>query len=138
MKGNISLKDFITDVKTELRNAINDEDPFFFLDDVELEVSFALNASAKGSAKFVVFDLDGNVQAAQTHKVKLKLTPFVEEKVTSTASKLQLPRSQAKPQLKSRSELRQTNREQPRMKVGSSKPRGNDIYENRKSPTMKK
>ncbi len=78
MKGNISLKAFIEEVKTELKEAINEDDPFFELGDVELEVSFALDAEAKAGAKLYVIDIGGSTKATQTHKVKLTLTPFVE------------------------------------------------------------
>jgi hypothetical protein len=78
MKGNISLKSFIEEVKNELKASINDEDPFFELGDVELEVSFALDAEAKAGAKLYVIDVGGSTKATQTHKVKLTLTPFVE------------------------------------------------------------
>lgn len=78
MKGNISLKSFIEEVKNELKASINDEDPFFELGDVELEVSFALDAEAQAGAKLFVVDVGGSTKATQTHKVKLTLTPFVE------------------------------------------------------------
>ena len=78
MKGNISLKSFIEEVKNELKASINDKDPFFELGDVELEVSFALDAEAKAGAKLFVVDVGGSTKATQTHKVKLTLTPFVE------------------------------------------------------------
>ncbi|MGP1720655.1 trypco2 family protein [Shewanella frigidimarina] len=77
MKGNISLKSFIEEVKNELKASINDEDPFFELGDVELEVSFALDAEAKAGAKLYVIDVGGSTKATQTHKVKITLTPFV-------------------------------------------------------------
>ena len=80
MKGNISLKEFIEDVKKELRDSVNDNDPFFIMGDVELEVSFGLDAEAKAGAKLFVLDVGGSTKATQTHKVKLTLSPFVEEK----------------------------------------------------------
>ncbi|OCH03720.1 hypothetical protein A6E09_18390 [Aliivibrio fischeri] len=136
MKGNISLKDFITDVKTELKSAINNDDPFFFLDDVELEVSFSLNANAKGSAKFVVVDVGGDIQAAQTHKVKLKLTPFVEDKKSQVRKKPQVPKS-TQPRLAHRSLVQEESSNQQRVTVGRSK-KGYDSPRFRRSPTMKK
>ncbi|WP_219566515.1 trypco2 family protein, partial [Vibrio parahaemolyticus] len=48
------------------------------MEEVELEVSFTLDAKAEGSAKLVVLDVGGNVQASQVHRVKLKLTPIHE------------------------------------------------------------
>ncbi|WP_420604923.1 trypco2 family protein [Vibrio parahaemolyticus] len=41
------------------------------MEEVELEVSFTLDAKAEGSAKLVVLDVGGNVQASQVHRVKL-------------------------------------------------------------------
>ena len=76
MKGNISLKDFITEIRTELEQAqVPEKDAFFALQEVQLEVSFALDASAKGSGKFIVVDVAGETKATQTHKVTLKLVP---------------------------------------------------------------
>lgn len=79
MKGNISLTDFIKEVKGELRAAIDNEDPFFEMGEVELEVTFALDIGGKAGVKLVVLDLGGETKATQTHKVKIKLHPFVEE-----------------------------------------------------------
>ena len=78
IKGNISLKDFIEEVKNELKSAVDEETPFFLMDEVELEVSFTLDAKAQGSAKLVVLDVGGDVKASQAHRVKLKLTPIHE------------------------------------------------------------
>ncbi|MCF7545496.1 trypco2 family protein [Pseudomonas petrae] len=78
MKGMISLVDFIKEVKNELRAAVDEEDPFFEMGDVELEVTFALDASAKAGAKLFVVDIGGETKATQSHKVTVKLHPFVE------------------------------------------------------------
>jgi len=86
MKGNISLKEFIEDVKNELREASESEDPFFIMDEVELEVSFALNTKGTAGGKFIVIQLGGEVNASQVHKVKLKLTPFKEESIEPVKS----------------------------------------------------
>ena len=94
MKGNISLKNFIEDVKNELREASESDDPFFIMNEVELEVSFALDTKGKAGAKLIVFDIGGEVNAAQMHKVKLKLTPFKEEKNTSNLSSVMQKRRQ--------------------------------------------
>ncbi|MEC4091388.1 trypco2 family protein [Pseudoalteromonas rubra] len=77
-KENISLKDFIEKVKSELKSAVDEETPFFLMDEVELEVSFTLDIKTQGSAKLVVLDVGGDVKASQVHRVKLKLTPFHE------------------------------------------------------------
>ncbi|UVL01382.1 trypco2 family protein [Pseudomonas sp. B21-048] len=80
----ISLVDFIKEVKQELRAAVDTEDPFFEMGEVELEITFALDASAKAGLKLVVADFGGETKATQPHKVKVKLHPFVEvEEVVS-------------------------------------------------------
>lgn len=76
MKGGISLQEFIESVKSDLKAASKSKDPFFIVGDVELEVSFSLQAAAGGKVKFLVVDAGGDVEAHQTHKVKLTLTPF--------------------------------------------------------------
>ncbi|MGR3885887.1 trypco2 family protein [Pseudomonas sp. 1152_12] len=78
MKGKISLVDFIKEVKNELRAAVDNDDPFFEMGDVELEVTFALDISGKAGVKLVVAELGGETKATQTHKVKITLHPFVE------------------------------------------------------------
>jgi hypothetical protein len=79
MKGNISLRSFIAEVKEELRATVDNVNPFFDIGEVELEVSFTLNVQAKGGVKLVVVNAGASTEASQTHKVKLKLTPFVLE-----------------------------------------------------------
>ncbi|PIK80030.1 MULTISPECIES: trypco2 family protein [unclassified Pseudomonas] len=91
MKGMISLVDFIKEVKQELRAAVDKEDPFFEMGDVELEVTFALDATAKAGAKLFVVDIGGETKATQTHKVKVMLHPFVEDDVAQ-----QIPAHHAK------------------------------------------
>ena len=86
MKGKISLKDFIQEVKDDLRAAVNDDDPFFIMENVKLEVSFGLDIEAKTGAKFVVFDIGAKTKAQQTHKVTINLTPFVTKDVTGPSS----------------------------------------------------
>lgn len=76
MKGNISLKDFIREVKEDLQSAVDKENPFFYLGEVELEVSFVLDAQASAGAKLVVVDIGGKTTATQLHKVKIKLIPY--------------------------------------------------------------
>lgn len=78
MKGRISLKDFILNIKQELKEIQTHdiEKAFFELKEVNLEVSFALDASAEGSSKFIVIDLKGSTKATQTHKVSIKLDPI--------------------------------------------------------------
>lgn len=77
MKGNISLSDFIKEVKAELIQTIDNDNPFFEMGEVQLEVSFSLDASAKAGAKLLVLDVGGSTKATQTHKVTIKLHPFV-------------------------------------------------------------
>lgn len=78
MKGMISLVDFIKEVKKELRAAVDEDDPFFEMGDVELEVTFALDASAKAGAKLFIVDIGGETKATQSHKITVKLHPFLE------------------------------------------------------------
>lgn len=78
MKGNISLKEFIKSVKEELLDSLDEKEPFFVLDEVELEAAFTLDVEGKAGAKLVVVDIGGSTSASQVHRVKLKLTPFVE------------------------------------------------------------
>ncbi|MDX7900058.1 trypco2 family protein [Aeromonas media] len=79
MKGNISLKDFIDDVKKELIEASKTKSPFFLMDEVELEVSFGLSAHGKAGGRFVVFELGAEIDSSQVHRVKLKLIPYKEQ-----------------------------------------------------------
>ncbi|TNZ67194.1 hypothetical protein CGK42_22325 [Vibrio parahaemolyticus] len=72
-KGNVSLKDFIEEVKSELKSAVGEETLFFLMEEVELEVSFTLDAKAEGSAKLVVLDVGGNVQASQVSSSKIEI-----------------------------------------------------------------
>ncbi len=77
VKGRISLSEFIKETKQELRSAVDEDDPFFYLDRVDLEVTFGLDVEAKVGAKFFVFDAKTSVQGVQTHKVTMSLTPFL-------------------------------------------------------------
>lgn len=80
MKGSISLGEFIEEVKKELRQAQEtSKEPMFQLSEVNLEVSFGVDASAKAEGKLMFFvDLSGEAKASQLHKVSLKLTPLEE------------------------------------------------------------
>ena len=77
MKGNISLKDFIKGVKEELISSIDNETPFFEINDVQLEVSFGVEVEAEAGFKLFVFDAKTKGSASQSHKVTISLTPFV-------------------------------------------------------------
>lgn len=79
MKGYISLKEFIKSVKKDIVSAIDTKSPFFYMDEVELEVSFFLDAEATAGANILVVDIGGKTKASQCHKVRIKLTPFVNE-----------------------------------------------------------
>lgn len=79
MKGNISLKDFIKGVKEELISSLDNETPFFEINDVQLEVSFGVEVEAEAGFKFFVFDAKAKGGASQSHKVTINLTPFVLE-----------------------------------------------------------
>jgi|GEM_PF-1973972 len=77
MKGKISLKDFIHQVKDELIDAQDDsKTPFYELETVELEVAFALETKGGAKGKLVVLELGGETTAAQTHRVTLTLKPL--------------------------------------------------------------
>lgn len=76
MKGNISLKEFVESVKNDLISAADNDNHFFHLDNVELEITFGLDASAKAGAKLFVVEFGGEAKASQVHKVKLTLTPL--------------------------------------------------------------
>lgn len=82
------MADFIREVKADLLEALDNETPFFEIGDVELEVSFALDASAKAGAKLFVVDIGGETKATQTHKVKIQLHPFV-----NSFAPLELPKT---------------------------------------------
>ncbi|RON62813.1 hypothetical protein BK669_15300 [Pseudomonas fluorescens] len=71
------MKSFIGEVKKELLASVDDASPFFDIGEVELEVSFTLDIKAKGGVKFVVVNAGASTKASETHKVKLKLTPFL-------------------------------------------------------------
>ncbi|ATD07276.1 MULTISPECIES: trypco2 family protein [Pseudoalteromonas] len=79
MKGQISLADFISEVKKELVEAVKnkkeDDDPFFTLNAVELQTEFGLKAEASGGFKFFV-DLSAKTEANQRHCVTLKFSPI--------------------------------------------------------------
>ncbi|HUW50277.1 MAG TPA: trypco2 family protein [Sulfuricella sp.] len=80
MKGSISLGEFIEEVKKELRQAQEtSKEPMFQLSEVNLEVSFGVDASAKAEGKMFFVDLSGEAKASQLHKVSLKLTPLETE-----------------------------------------------------------
>lgn len=85
MKGHLSLKDFIKSVKDDLKSALDTKDPFFYMDEVELEVLFFLDAEARAGARFFVVDIGGKTKASQYHKVRMKLTPFVGKEKTVNA-----------------------------------------------------
>ncbi len=79
MKGNISLSDFIHQVKKELIDAQHKSgDPFYRLTEVKLEVSFTLNATGKAGFDLCVVELNGETKAEQVHKVQLTLLPLAE------------------------------------------------------------
>lgn len=77
MKGNINLKEFISQVSKELRDcqSRDPENAFLELTGVTLEVSFTLDSSAKGSGKFIVVDVGVEARASQVHRVTLQLDP---------------------------------------------------------------
>ncbi|HCH3994556.1 trypco2 family protein [Vibrio diabolicus] len=79
MKGNISIGDFIHQVKNELIEAQNQSgEPFYELHEVDLEISFNLETDGKGKMNLWVVDIEAGAKATQNHKVTLKLKPIGE------------------------------------------------------------
>jgi hypothetical protein len=77
MKGDISPGDFIKKDKRELVTAQEKAGTAFFeLKEVELEVSFVLDAKASAEGRLLVVKLGGETKAKQTHKVVIKLSPL--------------------------------------------------------------
>ena len=77
MKGDISLGDFIKKVKRELVTAQDNAGTAFFeLKEVELEVSFVLDAKASAEGQLLVVKLGGETKATQAHKVVMKFLPL--------------------------------------------------------------
>jgi hypothetical protein len=77
MKGRISIKEFIQRVKEELVDAQDKTgSPFYELNEVTLEISFALEATGKAGFDLYVVELGSEAKAQQSHKVSLKLTPL--------------------------------------------------------------
>ena len=76
MKGNISLKQFIQEVKQELIDAQDSSNPFYELHEVQLEVSFTLELEGGGKAKFVVVEVGAKTNASQLHRVTIKFIPL--------------------------------------------------------------
>lgn len=77
MKGKIELGQFIQEVKSDLQKGYDrDDDLFFSLENVTLEVSFVLEASGGGKGKLLVVDLEAAAKGTQAHKVTLDLKPL--------------------------------------------------------------
>ena len=67
--------------------------------EVELEISFILDAEASAGAKFIVIDVGGKTKATQSHKVKIKLIPFKEESPIIKAKNLVVKPSITQPMI---------------------------------------
>lgn len=81
VRGDTALGEFVSAVKKELQAAIADavdETPFFQLDRVDLEISFAMTMGGESGFNLVVAKADGKLEAHQTQKVLLSLTPVAE------------------------------------------------------------
>lgn len=84
MKGRISISGFIREVENELTVAqATAGRPYFEVAEVTLEVSFALDASAKAGSKLFVIELGGETKAQQTHKAVLKLKPLTAAQIAA-------------------------------------------------------
>jgi hypothetical protein len=85
MKGHISLESFIRQVKEELVAAQDTSGtPFYELETVQLEVTFALETTGGAKGKLVVLELGGEAKASQTHKVILTLKPLPKPKAVDS------------------------------------------------------
>jgi hypothetical protein len=77
MEG-ISLPAFIHQVKLDLIEAEqNPGIPYFHLQEVNLEVSFVVDATAKGGLKIFVLEAGAETSTQLAHKVSIKLTPIL-------------------------------------------------------------
>jgi len=77
MKGKISIGEFVRQVRDEIQEAQEQTtDPFFDLKEINLEISFALEAGADSKMNLYVVEVGANATATQTHKVSLKLVPI--------------------------------------------------------------
>ena len=89
MTGGISLEKFIKQVKDELVAAQNTSgDPFYELENVQLEVTFSVEAGGGTSFKLIVAEIGGQAKASQTHKVVLTLKPLKKSEKADEASPL--------------------------------------------------
>lgn len=82
----LQLREFVALVKAELRDATEgaaDGQPLR-VQEVELEVSFTLDATGGAKARLFVVDLETSGKTSRTHRVKLKLTPVVNPPLTET------------------------------------------------------
>lgn len=93
----LNLQNFIKDIKSELQGAVDNEDPFFIMGEVELEVAFTLDVEAKGTSRFIVADIQGGIGASHSHKAKIKLIPYNFEKANKSSKTSTLRRRTAHP-----------------------------------------
>lgn len=84
MRKSIGLGDFIKKVKEELVAAQDNSDKGFYeLREVELEVSFGVDAEGGAKGTLFVVELGTHVKSTALQKVKLKLVPVVKGKEDS-------------------------------------------------------
>ena len=89
MKGNISIGDFINQVKDELIESQKKSDnDFYELKEVNLEISFVLEASGGAKAKLLVAEFGGETTAEQTHRVSLRLEPLKKGGVSNIVDRI--------------------------------------------------
>jgi len=97
MKGKIRLGEFIEDVKKELIEAQDTTGaPFLELEEVQLEVCFVLDASAKAGGKLFVVEIGGEAKTQQTHKVSLTLRPLPRPTIETQETELTTAAAKAK------------------------------------------
>ncbi|MEX8519020.1 MAG: trypco2 family protein [Leptothrix sp. (in: b-proteobacteria)] len=80
----IPLKELIRKVKDDLSAAETEgiakgETPLLSLQEVELEVTFAVQAKSESEVKLVAVNGMGTAELGQTHRVKLRLVPVAPE-----------------------------------------------------------
>ncbi|EGQ7674501.1 TPA: trypco2 family protein [Vibrio parahaemolyticus] len=73
----LSLKEFIKSLKTELREAMNEDNKMFKLSDVEVEIAIATQLEANGEIKVLSTGVGAKGSENYCHKVKLRLIPSI-------------------------------------------------------------
>ena len=72
----ISLNDFVKEVKKEIRQAMDTNEPMFEVASVQLEVAFELDVGGSVGFNLWVLDCSTSLSGKQVHKVTLDLKPI--------------------------------------------------------------